>query len=346
MPGADGADAEPDAQHHVEGGEREHALAAVEARLDGAHARRQRVRRAGAERGGAEPRDPERRREAEHRDHRADVGDTEAGAHQQVAVRQSLEHEQTHRRADAEQRDQHAEPGVRRVQHVVHEHDAEREQRAEPERDRERRGHHRAHQRDPERVEEAGVAVDVVVGRGVRLAELREPGDAEERHEERQRVDEEHQRERPVVDLERQRGHRREQRGADRDASVRRAEDEPVGERQLVVARPRGRGSTRRARGGRRCSRPRRGSPTGTPTTSARTSGTSAIITARVASIASIVRRRSQRTRGPRRERPPIAAGSSRSVRMPPTAIGELVSSSTSAMSATVPIQSPSDDTP
>ena len=152
---ADRADAEPDAQHHVERREREHALAAVEPRLDGAHARRQRVRRARSERRGAEPRDPQRRREAEHRDHGTDVRDAEASARQQVAMRHALEDEQAAGRADAEQRDQHTEPGVGHVQDVVHEHDAEREQRAETERDRERRRHHRTHQRDPERVEEA-----------------------------------------------------------------------------------------------------------------------------------------------------------------------------------------------
>ena len=71
----------------------------------------------------------------------------------------------------------------------------------------------------------------------------------------------------------------------------------------------------------------------------------SAIITARSASITSIVRRRSQRTAARAASGPPSAAGSRRNVRIPPTAIGELVSSSTSAMSATVPIQSPSADT-
>jgi hypothetical protein len=79
---------------------------------------------------------------------------------------------------------------------------------------------------------------------------------------------------------------------------------------------------------------------------SARTTGTRAIMTARDASIASIVFRRSQRAAARAASGPPIAAGRRRSVRMPPTAIGDPVSCSTSAMSATVPIQSPSADTP
>ena len=156
--------AEADAQHDMERRERKDALAAVEPRLDRAHSRRQRVRRSRAERERAEPSDPERRRKAEHRDHRADVGDAEPRAHQQVTVRHALQDEQSERGAHAEERDQHTEPGVGRVQDVVDEHDAEREQRAEPERDRERRRHHRAHQRDTERVEEASVRF-VVDGR-------------------------------------------------------------------------------------------------------------------------------------------------------------------------------------
>ena len=79
---------------------------------------------------------------------------------------------------------------------------------------------------------------------------------------------------------------------------------------------------------------------------SARTKGTRAIITARIRSIASIVRRRSQRADTRVASGPPIDAGSRRSVRMPPTAVGESVSWRTSAMNATVPIQSPSEDTP
>jgi hypothetical protein len=87
------------------------------------------------------------------------------------------------------------------VQNVVHEHDAEREERTEPERDRQRGGHHSAHQRDPECVEEAGLAL--VVGYRMRRAELREARDAEERDDERQRIDEEHERVRAMVDRER-----------------------------------------------------------------------------------------------------------------------------------------------
>jgi error-prone DNA polymerase len=79
---------------------------------------------------------------------------------------------------------------------------------------------------------------------------------------------------------------------------------------------------------------------------SARTMGTIAIITARSASIASMVRRRSHRDAARAASGPPIAAGISRSVSTPPTATGEPVSASASAMNATVPIQSPSEETP
>ena len=68
--------------------------------------------------------------------------------------------------------------------------------------------------------------------------------------------------------------------------------------------------------------------------------------TTRTASIAIIVRRRSHFFTARAASGPPIAAGSSRSVRIPPTAVGEPVSSSVNAMKAMVPIQSPSADTP
>src|SRR2546430_914477 len=67
---------------------------------------------------------------------------------------------------------------------------------------------------------------------------------------------------------------------------------------------------------------------------------------ARNTSIASIVERRSQRCTAFAANGPPIAAGSNRRVRIPPTAAGESVSLSVSAMNANVPIQSPSADTP
>ena len=57
-------------------------------------------------------------------------------------------------RADAEQRDEHAELGVGRVEHLAHEHDAEREQRAQPQRHRRGCRHDRANQRDAERLAE------------------------------------------------------------------------------------------------------------------------------------------------------------------------------------------------
>ena len=66
----------------------------------------------------------------------------------------------------------------------------------------------------------------------------------------------------------------------------------------------------------------------------------------RNASIASIVRRRSHLRTAFVASGPPSAAGSSRSVRIPPTAVGDPVSFSARAMNAIVPIQSPSADTP
>jgi hypothetical protein len=62
--------------------------------------------------------------------------------------------------------------------------------------------------------------------------------------------------------------------------------------------------------------------------------------------MASIVRRRSHFAAARAASGPPSAAGSRRKVRMPPTAIGEFVIASTNAINATVPIQSPSADTP
>ena len=184
------------------------------------------------------------------------------------------------------------------------------------------------------------------LGEDRRWSQLGEPGDAEERHDEGGGVDEEDQRIRAVVDLHRQRGDRGEQRGAERDAAVRRAEDEAVGQREIVRRRRPDRGSTSRARAGRRCSRPRGGNPRGRSTTAHARTGSANTIAARVRSIESIVRRRSQRPAALAARGPPTAAGSSRRVRIPPTAAGESVSCSTNAINATVPIQSPSDDTP
>ena len=248
-------------------------------------------------------------------------------------------------RADAEERDQHTEPGVGRVQDVVHEHDAEREERAETERDRERRRHHRTHQRDPERVEEAGVGLRrrpslCVVPSWVSFAmQKNETTNVE-------RVDEEHERVRTMVDLEGKRGHRREQRGADRDAAVRRAEDEPVGERELVVTGDEI-GDRRVTRGEEDDARdldeeaPQVDPPEGADERNQRDHHRARRVHGEHGAATVPTQRPPRAASGP-----PIAAGSSRSVRMPPTAIGELVSWSTSAMSATVPIQSPSDDTP
>ena len=116
--------------------------------------------------------------------------------------REALERDETDHRADAEERDEHAELGVGRVQHVVHEHDAEREERAEPERDRERGGHDRvAPTGSGTRRGSAASAVVVALGERCDGPKLGEPGDAEERHDERERVDEEHERVRAVVDL-------------------------------------------------------------------------------------------------------------------------------------------------
>ena len=68
--------------------------------------------------------------------------------------------------------------------------------------------------------------------------------------------------------------------------------------------------------------------------------------TTRTRSIVIIVRRRSHLLTARVASGPPIAAGSRRSVRIPPTAVGEPVSWSASAMNAIVPIQSPRADTP
>ncbi len=78
----------------------------------------------------------------------------------------------------------------------------------------------------------------------------------------------------------------------------------------------------------------------------ARISGTSAISPARRPSMTSIVVRRSQCRTARVASGPPTTAGSSRSVRIPPTAVGDPVSSSARAMNAIVPIQSPSAETP
>ena len=66
----------------------------------------------------------------------------------------------------------------------------------------------------------------------------------------------------------------------------------------------------------------------------------------RTASMVIIVRRRSHLFTARVASGPPIAAGRSRRVRMPPTAVGDPVSSSANAMNAMVPIQSPSAETP
>ena len=57
---------------------------------------------------------------------------------ERVAPTSQLEHTEPHRRTDAEERDEHAELRVGRVQHLAHEHDAEREEGAEAECDGER----------------------------------------------------------------------------------------------------------------------------------------------------------------------------------------------------------------
>ena len=65
----------------------------------------------------------------------------------------------------------------------------------------------------------------------------------------------------------------------------------------------------------------------------------------RTTSMASIVRRRFHRPTRRVTAGPATSDGASRSTRIPPTAVDEPVRSSTSAMSAIVPSQSPSDDT-
>ena len=74
--------------------------------------------------------------------------------------------------------------------------------------------------------------------------------------------------------------------------------------------------------------------------------GMIATIPIRRRSVVNIVRRRSQRSDTRAATVPPRAAGSSRSVRMPPTALVEDVTSQASAMSANVAIQSPRPETP
>ena len=137
---------------------------------------------------------------------------------------------------DTEQRDQHAELGVARAEHVADEHDPEREQRSETAGDRDRRGHHRAHERDREHGAEAQVLGRPAVDAGRAVGKTGQAGDERGRPQERRGVDEEDQRVGRVQQrADRQRGNEREQRRTQRDGPVRRAEHEPVGERQVLV---------------------------------------------------------------------------------------------------------------
>ncbi len=217
----------------MERGERQHALVALEARLERAHPRRERVRRGRTEGRRADEGEPDRADEAERGDDDADRGDAETRLDQRVTTATQVQHEQPEHGTDAEQRDEHAELGVGGIQHLAHEHDAEREERPESERDRGGRGHHRAHERDAERVEEPHVVGRRIVA--VFAGQHREARDERERHEEGRGVDPEDEGERAPEEIgERQRGDRSERGGAERDRAVRRPQHEPVRDGQVL----------------------------------------------------------------------------------------------------------------
>src|SRR2546421_193941 len=232
--GADGRQGERHPDHDVERGEREDSLLLCEVRLQRTHPGGERVSGGGAEADRAEVRRPQTRRQAEHGDDDPDHERPERGALDRIPARRALECGDAEDGAGSEQRDEPAELGVAGVEHLAHEHDAGREQRPQAERDRSRRRHHRPDQWYPERAAEAGVLGRSVGGGGA--GEIGGAGDARERHEERQRVDPEHERVRPAPDVTpRERGNRGERRRAQGDAPVRRPEDQAVGERELVA---------------------------------------------------------------------------------------------------------------